>query len=593
MTSESEIPTDIRASELTFSEVLLFLVFGVLAFGPGLNGVFIYDDNEEIVKNPNVHHIDKPMDVMFGRFHLPVRPIPYLTFALNYAVHGTQTFGYHVINLGLHLANAILLCLFIRDTLLYFTRNRFSFKEAQFLSLAISLLWLVHPLQTQPVNYIYQRIEVLMSFFLITTFYFFQLSVLTTKVKFKGIWLILSVIMCYLGMLSKEVMIVTPLLLLWYYAVFVWPCKEVYVKERGLYFIFIFAGWLVFGLFFLSQKDQYAELINKDSTLASSFDYLLTQSQVILKYLQLTFWPRGQCFEYGWPVVHSVDVVKYELITIGCMLLATLALIVSFPRLGYVAGWFWILLGPTSSFLPVLAPANEHRMYLALLSPVTLFVLGVYWWMMRLADRNAQTAIIPFSATMLILITTLMGVSLYRSTVYTNYLDLWHDTAEKAPWNGLPFYQLGTRYVELSDYVNGEKYCRRAVELNPKNGSAYNNLGLSEMHLGRQDEAFAHFQKSLEADPVLPYPYVNLGNLLAQKDPAKALDLYHKAIALKPDYADAYVNAGVVIMQSFKNVLRAKEYMEQALLIDPNNVSAQKNLEQIMRTLAAQGRRAE
>ena len=190
----------------------------MLAYSNSFCGVFVFDDRLEIVKNPALERLWPPGGAMFGGQTMPARPLPYYTFAINYALHGTKVWGYHAVNLAIHLAAGLVLFGIVRRTLrMPRVPSRYA-AAADGLALAAALLWVVHPLQTESVTYIYQRMESLMGLFYLLTLYCFLHSAASPR---PWLWLGAAVLCCAAGMDSKEVMVTAPLLVLWYDRVFV------------------------------------------------------------------------------------------------------------------------------------------------------------------------------------------------------------------------------------------------------------------------------------------------------------------------------------------------------------------------------------
>src|SRR2546427_851882 len=190
---------------------LLLVGAGVAAYADSFHGPFFFDDLESIPGNPTIRHLWPPWVPLLPPVHRTVagRPLVNLSLAVNYALGGLHVEGYHALNLVLHLANGLLLWALVRRTLAQ-PRLRAEVGEAgPWLATAIALLWLVHPLATESVTYVIQRCELLMAFFLLLTLYGVA----------RG-WTVLAIVACALGMASKEVMVVTPLLALAYDRIF-------------------------------------------------------------------------------------------------------------------------------------------------------------------------------------------------------------------------------------------------------------------------------------------------------------------------------------------------------------------------------------
>ena len=249
------------------------------------------------------------------------------------------------------------------------------------LALAIALLWTVHPLQTGAVTYIIQRTESLVSLFFLLTLYCVIRGTTSTE-RARG-WNVAAVLSCLLGMGTKEVMATAPLVVLLYDRAFLsGSFRAALALRRGLYAALAATWGIVIWLLIATGFHGNTTGFGVTGFTASS--YLLTQPGVLARYLRLAFWPVGQCLDYGWPPAQwPGEVVLPGLLIVGLLGLTVWAL-VKRPALGFLGATFFLILAPTSSFVPIRDAAFEHRMYLPLAALVTLVVLGVYW----LCDRH-------------------------------------------------------------------------------------------------------------------------------------------------------------------------------------------------------------
>lgn len=274
------VGTRVPSWKYIFVPVVLILA-GLLAFAPSFSGVFLLDDTYHIVDNLVIRKLWPLRDlVRMGR------PLVYLSLAVNYALGGLNVWGYHALNLGIHILSALTLFGLARRTLLTAPWHKRYGHAATGLGLAIALLWLVHPLQTQSVTYMIQRSESMTGLFYLLTFYCVLRS---TDSIHRRTWEFGAVISCIAGMATKEVMVTAPLAVLLYDRVFlVRSWKEVFHKRLGLY-VSLAATWAVLAIAFLSS--QMPAYIPMSAGFAmngfTALDYALTQPGVILHYLRL------------------------------------------------------------------------------------------------------------------------------------------------------------------------------------------------------------------------------------------------------------------------------------------------------------------
>jgi protein O-mannosyl-transferase len=219
----SKRPNPSRPSTPERLAIAVLVLAVVVVYANSLTGVFVFDDTPGIVENPTLRHAGN-----IGGLIAPPgdeagtvggRPVLNLSLAFNYVLGGTQVVGYHVFNVAVHLAATLLLFGILRRTL----------KEREggvAVAFAVALLWAVHPLQTEAVTYVIQRAESLMGlFYLLTLYGFIRLSSPEEASEQRGasplVWGVLSVLACFLGMGTKEVMVSAPLVVLLYDRTFV------------------------------------------------------------------------------------------------------------------------------------------------------------------------------------------------------------------------------------------------------------------------------------------------------------------------------------------------------------------------------------
>ena len=187
----------------------VIVLLGILIYGNTLSAPFILDDEESITLNEQIRQLWPPSVVLFPAREVPTagRPVANVSLAVNYAADGLDPRGYHIVNIGIHIACALVLFGIVRRTLLLPSlAPRFGAASAN-LAGAAALLWLVHPLQTEAVDYVTQRTELLMGLFYLLTLY------AALRARDARPWQVTAVACCLLGMASKESMATAPLML--------------------------------------------------------------------------------------------------------------------------------------------------------------------------------------------------------------------------------------------------------------------------------------------------------------------------------------------------------------------------------------------
>jgi protein O-mannosyl-transferase len=427
--------------------VLVLICAGALAYANSLSGPFIIDDGVSIVDNTHIRQLWPLSRALVAERESPVagRPLVNLSFAINYAMGGLHVGGYHAVNVVLHILCALLLFGAVRRTL--------ALPEIQLadratpIALATALLWLVHPLNTEAVDYVTQRTELMMGVCYLLTFYASirahdsasNLSdrrarrapsgVLPLNHHRRGVaangaappgaeatpvtsalcrapggavrgqappaslpihrvhatswWLVLAVVACGLGMACKESMVTAP--------VMVWLYDRTFHDEtrrmRWQFYAWLAATWLVLAGLSWSGPRIYSAGWSAD---VSVWTYLLNQAAMIVRYLRLTFWPVDLVLTYGYPRPLTLGDVLPSAMLVGALLAVTIASLRLAPRLGFLGAWFFVTLAPTSSVVPIATEVGaERRMYLPLMALVLLAVLALDW-LSRPGSRAAR-----------------------------------------------------------------------------------------------------------------------------------------------------------------------------------------------------------
>ncbi len=478
---------------LTVRQAALFVaVITCVAFLNSFAGKFVLDDIQEIEHNPSLEQLFPPWDAMFLGNKLPARPLPYLSFAIDRAIWGVQPFGYHFTNLLVHVIAALAVFDIVRITLLSpRLRGRWGDRAVP-LAMVIAMIWAVHPLQTQAVTYVYQRIESMTGMLCLVSLACYARAATGARVTGGGwsvAWLTGSVAAAAGAMASKESAVVLPLVILAYDWFFVAPDQAASwlhsLRGRLWYYALLASTWLLIGLQLAMQATNYQEFNEKNH---SPFEYALTQSGVILHYLRLAIWPVGQQIDYsGWPVATSVWQVLPALVTIVAMLAATAVGVWQRRAWAWLGVVFFLALAPTSSIMPIEAVANEHRMYLALAAVVAAIVMGSVdladWIAARCPGRLPRDARIP-AVVAAVVIMLLVVTTQFRNQLYSKVGGIWLDVLSKDPDNYRANWIMASLFDTAGEHELAEQFAERSVRSHP---TSYVYSELTVAHIKRRD----------------------------------------------------------------------------------------------------------
>ncbi len=591
--------------------IVLVALAGIFAYANSLGGAFVFDDTQQIVENPSIRHMGDLATVLG---HGP-RPVVALSLAVNYAAGGLNVGSYHIFNIVIHVIAALTLFGVVRRTLMLARwAGRFDASSDRYAGV-VALLWVLHPLQTQSVTYLTQRAESMMGMFLFLTLY----CVLRGACALRGrMWYVAAVVACALGMGSKPVMVIAPIVVLAFDATFLagaW--LGALSRRRGLY-AGLASTWLVLLLCGVVQNVFSAE---SGSTVGlgyrglSPVTYLLSQAGVLIHYLQLCVWPDELVLDYWWPYAQQTGEIALPGALVLALLIATALGLIRRRWWGFAGVWFFAILAPTSSIIPIRDLAVEHRMYLPLAGVIVIVVFGVDAAMRSLFRRagleDAHRGVI---LTVLVAVVAIsLGVrTSVRNHDYASALTMWQDVIEKRPENPRAHYNLGREFVFLGDaesamdsyrnaILQSDQYAdaelglgkvlmglgrleeglaaiKRASRLNPASDKIAAELGAALVDAGRHQEAVPYLRKALKVTPgdvvlmsALGAAFAELGSL------EEAENLLRAARKRQPDHAGAAYQLGNVLagMGRFQEAI---EQYEAALVAEPDHLEARVNL---------------
>ncbi len=529
---------------------------------------FFFDDSLAIKENSSLRHLWPPWVPLLPPSHLTVggRPILNLSFALNYAVSRLHVWSYHAVNLAIHIMAGIVLFDLIRRTLRQpLLRDRFG-NDARLLALAIALLWMLHPLQTESVTYISQRAESLMGLFYLLTLAAFIRAAESGRQRAR--WSIVAVIACFLGMATKEVMATAPVMVLLYDRTFLAGGFRAAWRERWRLYLALMASWVVlaYGALDLDRRDAgFGHGV-------SPWTYAVTECGVILDYLKLIVWPHPQVIDYGETMSGDLGAMLPQAIGLALLLVAIGVALVRRPALGFAGAWFFVILAVTSSVIPIVkSPLAEHRLYLPLAAPVALAVLGLYYWMGRRGLAVAAALIVACGA-----------LTFLRNGDYHSQVTLWTQALEHDPDNARAQANLGYVLLENGDVAGAMDHFQKALALDPNAAEIHNDLGNALWQSGRVDEAQMRYQEALALKPNYPEAHYNLGNTLLQQGRAsEAAAQYQEALRLDPADDASHNNLGKVFVLEGR-LDDAMAQFRQALEINPDSAEACNNLGNVL-----------
>jgi tetratricopeptide (TPR) repeat protein len=578
------VPTASVSWHTTLLAAGLIILAGLATYANSFSGSFIYDDATSIPENPTIRRLWPMGQVLSPPNHgetVAGRPVLNLSLALNYAFCSTNPWGYHVTNLVIHILNGLLLLGILRRTFCLPVLSRRLGNAALGLALAIALLWTVHPVQTESVTYIVQRAESLGAMFYLFVLY----TVIRGSQSAQALpCYALAVGASLLGVATKEVVATAPVMVLLYDRTFLSGSFQQAVRRRWGLYVGLFASWgLLVGL--LSWTRLFGQ--TKEVDVVDLWPYARSQPGVILHYLRLSVWPHPLCFNYEWPIAAPLSVIL-PAIVVGLMIAATVRGLRGGRTWGFLGAWFFLILTPTSSILPLQQLAFEHRVYLSLAAVLTAVVLGAYVFGQRWSRQGMFSGGVGMAMGVCLVTAAalLLGwLSFQRNKAYETPISIWQDTVLKAPQNRYAHSNLGLLLTQAKRPAEGAEHLQEALRLKHDFAGAHTNLGVALADLGRIPEAINHYQEAIRLQPNYAPTYSNYGNaLLGLGRIAEAIEQYEQALKLDPDNALAHTNLGTALSELGRNA-EALEHYEWALRTQPESAEIYHNLALVLAAL--------
>lgn len=496
-----------------------------VAFSSAIRAPFVFDDHPSIRLNASVQQLTPITSVLRPPPNTSVsgRPVVNVSLALNYALNHAMgvddngpatTISFHVVNIFIHVLSGLLLFGLMRITLQQWHGARIA-TESTWIAGATALLWLLHPIQSEAVDYVIQRTELIVSACYLATLYAAARAWNSTRPRW---WLVASLIACVLGMGSKEVMISAPFMVLLYdraFRVNSWRSLLAPGARRTFYVLLMLSAGIV--LFTVFNRARHTTVgFNLGITW---YEYLYTQAWAVTHYLRLIAWPNALNFDYGELAIRGWRGVP------GMLLLSSAGIATLYawskPKwmwLGFLGAWFFMLLAPSSSVVPIKTEvAAERRIYLASAAVFVLVVVAAFqfrsrflWW--ARAERATLVAV-----------ALLLAVATYmRGHTYLNTESLYRDVMAKAPDNPRGYAGVGMLLLVQGPerFAEAQTLLERAVALDSTYVGGWQALGLVAVMREQWGPAKVAYDHALRLQPNNPdakrgmaHVLIGVGNL--------------------------------------------------------------------------------
>lgn len=620
-----------KAWHLAAAACIAFLGFALYANTLG-NG-FVMDDRIVVENNhfisswANLKYLFDPRKYFLASGEMTFRPVTTMSYFWDYSFWRYNPSGYHLTNILLHAANGIFLYFILFSLVTTSGRTGLALSEpggtVRMAPFAAALFFVSHPLQTEGVNFIGGRHDILMATFFLAAVFLYQRAVDPAKGFDPGFYLS-SVLAYALSCLSKEPGITLPAVLL---LVDAFTCPEsgktAFWKKRAP----LYAGFCAVAVLFLCARSIW--MVRPGEYLQTDPKRFAVIGGILLNYLRLLVFPATLSAEYvageGYHKAIPDSFAQPEAYVPTAIMLFILAAVVAlrrrFPMVLFGTLWFVITILPSSNvfFLLTSFPMREKYVYL----PAAGFYTAIAFLICRLAEKAAPPQARPLAARRIAAVAAALLVLAYsartlaRNADWKDEVSLWTATIKTSPGSYRAYYNLGMAYqydrgdsekaieafkisLECRDfamthdaigmvyfrqglYADAERELLTAQKSNPALGSVYYHLGLLYVAMGEYDKAIALQEEGFRsAKEVFPYytpvPRADMHAVsgrayLAKNDLVRAMEQFGKSLDIRPgDPETSYLMGKASVMAGLYD--KAAAAFNDALRANPQNVEA-------------------
>ncbi len=507
------LPVD-QSTRQTLSALLFFLVVLLLVYASSFSGIWIYDDEPNILSNDNIRleqinltslkktFFFKSQDLSAGERVL--RSLAYLSFALNWYVGKNQVFGYHLINFLIHFTTTVFLYLFIKNSLrlpLFGNAYRDSAHTAAFLS---AMIWAIHPIQVTAVTYIVQRMASMAGMFTIMS----MVGYLKARTASSRAGIVGGFTFCGLCALcafaTKENSAMLPVSLFFYEIIMIRGVAHTDFKKMLQWGLPALAIAILVGLFYIDPTHLFDGYTNRPYT---PVERVMTESRVILYYLKMLFYPLLSELT----LVHDIEVstsLWSPWTTLPCIMLVAVIFFSALfwlsrrqPLIAFAVVFFFINHAIEGSFIG-LELVYEHRNYIP---SMILFLIPAMLLLQTLKyfsyNRRLRMLFVISGA----LILASIGHSTYAySSLFRHGLIFWRDNAKKSPHLSVVQNNYGIELMKHGFNDKALQVLQRSEALDryfnlSQRGVTYHNLGLYyETIENDYRQALSYFKKATD-----------------------------------------------------------------------------------------------
>lgn len=557
--------------------IVILVIVGLAVYINSLSNGFVYDDLVVIVENKYIKNPLKNLPSLFNASYFKIaggeagyRPIATLSYYLIFAFAGSNPFYFHLVSVLIHIANACLVYLFCFQVL----PNKSH-------ALLAGLLFVCHPALTEAVDCISFNEDLLAALFFLLSLI---LYIKATDNQAKIVVYVLSLLSYFLGLLSKEMAITLPGVILLYDVAFRGNGKNSLALKEILHTIrlggFYYSGYIAISLIYLVLRFSvfYQAKGSIEAHYGSLVDRIVFLPAHIFSFIKLAFAPFNLSAAHVFVYPHSYfEITNIVGFTVVCGLIVFSFYLYKWSKVIFFGIWWFVLtLFPVYNLIEIFHPFAERFVYI----PIIGFCMSIPALIDALLTRIIRKPAAKLAARVVVVL--ILGVyaatTIPRNRDWKDGMTLWSKTVLTSPGSAIAHGNLGRAFQDLKKFDEAIQAYAKTIEINPSDFKAYHNLGVVYEHQGATDEAVQHYEKAIEIYPQYVDAYFNLANIYYKKGALdNAIAHYKKVIELQPEDFEARNNLGVAYAMQGKLDNAISEW-EKVLEIDPENKSAEENI---------------
>jgi len=565
-----------------FAFISLFVLL-LIIYGNSFHGAWQFDDFRNIVNNPQIHlkTLSWP-EIKSAFFSTPQdilrRSVTRFSFALNYHAGGLNVFGYHLVNVIIHLIASFFLYLLVYHTLnLPLLREKYQ-KSSYAIALLAAVLWASSPVHVNAVTYIVQRMTSLAGMAYVMSMFFYLKARTSQDTSRRIAFFILCVAVGGMAIGSKENAVML-LFVIYLYDLFLIQGVSGDNLKKNKWLIaligFIVIGGVLCVGFFTSILDYQLWTF-------SMKERMLTEPRVFLFYISLLLYPISSRLTLD----HDIQISRSLLepwSTLPAILIIVSAISYALwiarrkPLLSFCILFFFLNHLIEGTIIP-LDLINEYRNYV----PAMFFFIPVAILMINVLDYFAYKRSLQLLMffVMIFLLTSQGHTVSVRNYIYRFPEILWKDNVRKSPYLSRPRLNLGYYYAQQGDYQKALKETETALHLSNYPGvkelvSIHINLGSSYFSLNNDEMALFHYNEALRVhtQTASPFVYNTMALIMLNRGDLKMAHEYgQSAIAYAPNNVLSY-NSFALILLKEGNLEGAIKEAAQAITLQPDFIS--------------------